>query len=484
MQSSGIRKNLLYSIGYQILAVLLPLLTTPYIARCLGADQLGIYSKTQAIANYFYLFTLLGLNNYGNRAIARIRDDIHKTNKTFWEIYFGQILCAGIVSGIYLAFCYFSSLDNKHILLLQFLYVASGIIEVNWYCFGQEEFRLTMIRSTIVRLIVFVAIFVFVHSKKDLAVYTFIMASSYIVSNIIIWPYVLKHTNFVKPSFRSVMSHFKPNLVLFLPVIAVSLYNIMDKLIMTIYSSNEEVAFYASAETIVNIPVTLIIALNNVIMPRMSNIFAKNETEAANKLMNTVMLLAMFMASAMTFGLAGVSGVFAPWFYGLEFARCGLYIFMLCPTILFRGWAGALRTQYIIPSGKDRIYVISLISGAVVNLVLDILLIPRLSGVGAIIGTLAAEFTVAIIQFGMCRHNIPIGQYIKNGFAFVIAGIIMYFCVYYVGKTRLIVPLALLLQIITGIFVFSTLSFVYMTITKQTALINEGLKILRIRKRF
>lgn len=481
---SSIKKSFAYNFFYQVLVIILPLITAPYIARALGADYVGIYSKTHAVANYFYLFTLLGVNNYGNRAIARVRDDRKKTSITFWEIYSFQAFMSIGIFLLYLTYCLCFEQENRLICILQSFYVLSGLFEINWFCFGIEKFKLTTIRNVVVRLILLVLVFIFVHEKSDLWLYTLILSIGYIVSCLAVWPFVKKHVDFVKPTWNGIKKHIKPNLMLFWPVIAISLYNIMDKILLGYFSSNEEVAFYSYAERIVTIPTTLILALDNVVMPRMSNIFAKKENEYAHRLMSNVMLFAMFMASAMTFGLAGISNVFAPWFFGKEFIQCGYYILLLSPTILFKGWAGALRTQFIIPTGRDKIYIISLTAGAFVNLVLDFSLIPLFDGVGAIIGTLAAELTVALIQFTLCRKDIPLKEYIRNGISFIIIGMAMLFCVEHVEKIGFTPLSTLIIQICIGATVYTVCSSIYMILTKQTVLINESLKVFRIKRRF
>ena len=479
------KKNFIYSLFYQFLTLLLPFATAPYIARTLGADLLGIYSKTHAVANYFYLFTILGVNSYGNRSIARVRDDQKLRSQTFWEIYSFQFITSGTTFLLYAVFCLLLEHENCLIYILQGVYVLSGLFEITWICNGMEEFRLTTIRSTVIKLLNLAAVFLFVHDKSDLGIYTAILSSCSIFSALTVWPFVMKHVDFVRPTWAGIKKHIKPNLVLFWPVIAVSLYNIMDKLLLGYFSTNEEVAFYTNAERIVTIPTTLILALDHVVMPRMSNIFMKNETERAQKIMNCVMLLAMFMSAAMMFGVAGISNVFAPWFYGDDFTRCGYYILLLCPTILIKGWASALRTQFLIPTGRDRIFIISLTSGAVVNLILDLLLIPALDGVGAIAGTIAAEFTVAFLQFLMCRKDIPIKEYLKNGVAFVLIGFLMFLCVEKVEKLGFSALPTLGLQVALGVVIYCVLGCFYMVrIAKQPVLINEGLKTLRIKYRF
>lgn len=472
-----LKTNFVYNIIYQITTIILPLITAPYVSRALGSYNVGIYSYTQAFANYFYLFAMLGVNNYGNRTIAAVRDDKEKMSKTFWEIYSLQFILGFVIMLMYLAYCFLYVKTDKLVYIMQFFYVASATFNANWLCFGLEKFQLTTIRSIIVRVSSAVAVFLFVKDNTDVALYTAIIAISSLVSVLAIWPFILKNVLFIKPSIKGIIQHIKPNLVLFWPVVAVSLYNIMDKIMLGWISSKEEVGYYTYAESIVQIPNTLILALDNVVMPRMSNLYATDNDKKAKSLMDTVMLFAMFMASAMSFGLASVGNVFAPWFYGEAFTRCGLFIVMLCPIIIFKGWAGALRTQFIIPTKRDNVFIISLTSGAIVNLVANFILIPRFAGVGAVIGTVVAELTVCFIQFYMTRKDIDIKNYLINGLGFCLIGIIMYLVIYKIEFSSAIVTMGV--QIVIGAIVYITLACIFMVkIIHNPTLVNIAVNTL------
>lgn len=461
MMEGKIKKNLVYNVCYQLLVIILPFITAPYISRVLGVYNIGLYSYTQAFANYFYLFVMLGVINYGNRTIAAVRDDKKALDRTFWEIYSFQFIAGVLIATIYVIYCLSYVKENRLIYFMQFFYVASGIFDINWLCFGLEKFKLTTIRNVIVRLGMIIAIFLFVKDQSDLLVYTGILSVGNLLAVFVVWPFVLTNINFQKPSFKGIVKHIKPNLVLFLPVVAVSLYNIMDKLMLGSLSTEEEVGFYTYAERITQIPNTLILALNVVIMPRMANLYAKNDNVTTKSMMDKVMLFAMFMSALMAFGLAGVAPVFTPWFYGEEFTRCGLFIVMLCPIIIFKGWAGVLRTQYIIPKGKDRVFITSLTTGAVVNLVINYFLIPKYSGIGAVVGTLLAEFAVCLVQFAMIHKEIPFKVYLKDGIVFCCIGFVMYNAVLYIGSLDASPFFVMVIQIAVGTVLFTIPALFY-----------------------
>lgn len=486
VKKTDLKINFIYSACFQILDLILPLITAPYVARVLGAAPLGIYAKTQAIASYFYMFGMLGVKNYGNRAIAKSRDDPNTLNKTFWEIYIFQISTAFLFTIVYMLFCIIYIHEYRKAYILQVLYVVSGMVDINWFYFGLEKFKVVTIKNAIIRIVSAACIFVFIRDASDTLNYIVIIAAGHLFSSISLWPFVLNHVNFVWPTWQGVKSHIKPNLFLFWPIIAISLYNIMDKIMLGYFSTNEEVAYYSNSEKIVNIPTTLIVALDNVIMPRMSNLYTIDINSNKIKILtDSVMMFTMFMSSAMVFGVAGLSSVFAPWFYGSAFERCGYFIFLLSPVIIFKGWAGALRTQFIIPSNRDNIYVISLTAGAIVNLLINFVLIPRMNGVGAIIGTIVAEFTVCCIQFFWCRLDIDIKNYLFDGFSFCLIGTVMYFLVKALSHIGNSAPVTMAIQIVCGGLLYVLMGCFYMIkIRKFPILVNEGLKILRVRYRF
>lgn len=86
MVQTSIKKNYIYNTIYQVLSLITPLITAPYISRVLGSNGVGIYSYTNSIVTYFTLFAALGTASYGQREIAMHRDDPETSSKLFWEI--------------------------------------------------------------------------------------------------------------------------------------------------------------------------------------------------------------------------------------------------------------------------------------------------------------------------------------------------------------------------------------------------------------
>jgi len=137
---------------------------------------------------------------------------------------------------------------------------------------------------------------------------------------------------------------------------------------------------------------------------------------------------------AMTFGIAGIANEFAPWFFGNKFLGVVPVLKSISPTVIFVSCANVIRTQYLIPLGKDRIFVISVWLGAISNLVINNLLIPKYGALGAVIGTDIAEFVVMFYQIWKTRRELPILNYIRNSIGYFFIGILMYYVVRFMSR--------------------------------------------------
>lgn len=175
-------KNFVLNVAYQGMTLVFPLVTVPYISRVLGVDNIGIYSYTYNIAYIFMLAGMLGINNYGNRAVARVRDDPDRLSAVFSSVFALQLALSAMAVGAYLVYVVLLGSAYRTIALVQLGFVVSICFDVNWFFFGLEKFKATIIRNLIVKVLSLLLIFVCVRSSDDLWIYTLIMAGSTLVS--------------------------------------------------------------------------------------------------------------------------------------------------------------------------------------------------------------------------------------------------------------------------------------------------------------
>lgn len=453
-------KNFLYNILYQIFIFIVPIIVTPYISRVLGVDNIGIYSYSYSIISYFMLATLLGINNYGSRNIAKLSKQKEEMSEEFCSIYYLQLIIGLIMLVIYNFICIFFIKDNKIIFILQNIFLISSVFDINWFYFGIEKFKITISRNIIIKLFSIILVFVFVKKSTDLWKYTLIMSVSTLISQLYLWLFIGKYIKFKKITLRRIFLNLKPCLVLFIPVIAYSIYRIMDKTMLGAISGTTELGYYENAEKIINIPISFVTALGTVMLPHMSKIDSNNK-EMINKNIIESFKLCFAFVIPMIFGLLAISSDFAILFFGQEFSACGNIIRILLPTVLFSSIANVIRTNYLIPQNLNKIYVSSTILGAILNFIFNAILIPLFGYYGACIGTIIAEFSVMFYQIIKVKEKIDFRSVWKILLSYIIKSIVMFIIIMITGLFIKNILFRLIIQIIIGSLIYFILNYKY-----------------------
>lgn len=466
--SSSIKKNYLYNVLYQILTIIIPLVTTPYISRILGAERIGVYSFRMSIAQYFVMFAMLGISNYGQRTCASVRENRKELSKTFCEIYLCQIFTSLLSILAYFIMSFSLNGEHRIISLILVLYVVSALLDVTWFFNGMEEFRLLTIRNAVVKILSVALIFSFVKCENDLWKYTLIMSIGTLIGVAIYWPILHKWIDIEKVEFPKVIQHFKPVIILFIPVIAVSLYRYMDKIMLGSLSTMTETGYYENSEKIINMPLGFINALGIVMLPRMSNLLSKEQKRTeASRMIDYSMLFVCFLSCGMAFGIGAIAPNVVALLMGADFSPCVTLIRILATTMIFFSFANVIRTQYLIPRKKDKSYIISVFLGAIVNLAVNYLLIPKFQSIGAAIGTVMAEATVCFVQTFAVRNEMNIKKYALRGIPFVLFGTVMYNIVTQLSNVFHNALISTLIQILVGVVVYVLISAIYIRFSEK-----------------
>lgn len=425
MKHVDTKTNFIYNAVFQLSNIIIPIITTPYLTRTLHAQGMGEYAFAYSVSYYFYMFIRLGLHNYGNRTIAFSKDNKAILSKTFCNIYAFQLFMGCLMSLFYFIYCMIIS--NNIIAFIFSLMVMAGGLDITWALYGLEEFKVTALRDIAIKIITAISIFIFVKDSEDVWKYALIYCLGFMISQIVSFPIVLKRIDIVRPDMDGIREHIKPNLILFLPTIAVSIYKTMDKIMLGFMAESNELGFYHSSENIIMVPMAFITALGTVMLPRMSNLFSNNERkEDIERVFDKSMLFAMFVSTSVCCGIMTVSKEFVPIFFGKGFEKCISLFYIILPSCIFLAFANVIRTQFLLPRKRDKLYVASLFSGAVTNLLFNLLLIPKYASIGAAIGTLAAEIVVCVIQAAFVFEEANIGRNIINALPFVISGTLMF----------------------------------------------------------
>ena len=455
MKEPSIKKNFVYSTAYQILNVITPFITAPYVSRVLGAEGIGIQSYTASVQYIFLLIASLGTLSYGSREISMHRDDVNERSKLFWEIELMVICTTGIALFGWVFLCLFSPRYKIFYCVLS-IGIFANMFDITWFFNGIEQFKLTVIRNSAFKIIGIVLLFIFIKSKDDLLLYIFITAFTSLLSNVSLWPYMKRYV--VKVDFRklSFKRHFKETLVYFIPTIATSVYTVLDKTLLGLITSDvAQNGYYQQAEKIINLAKSVVFtAINSVVGVRNAYLFAEKRFDEIHKKIAISFNYIFFMGFGCCFGIMGVAKTFVPFFFGSGYDQVVGLLYLFSPIIVIIGISNCLGSQYYTPCGKRKESTNYLIAGSVVNLILNLLMIPRFGAEGAAIASVIAETVVSVlyVKFSCGYGNISV--LLKTGGKKMLAGIFMFCIVFYLNRLQMNSLLLLAIQVAVGCSVY------------------------------
>ena len=463
----SLKKNLSFQTAYQLLATMLPLITSPYLSRVLGAEQLGVFSYTNSVVQYFVLFAMLGTVNYGTRSIAGCKENHEKCAEVFWNIYVLQVITSSIMTLFYLIYLLFICKRHQLIAILQLIQIINCMLDINWLFFGLEEFKLTVTRNFIVKAITFGALFVLVKSDKDLWIYTLLMGGSTLISQFFLWSKVPTWCRKKNINWRSVLGTIKPNIALFIPLLAMSVYHIMDKTMLGILSTDIQSGYYYNADKLINIPLTIIAGFGTVLLPRITNLIESQKREQAEMMLTVSIEGVLLVATAMAFGIAAISNEFVPFFFGSGFKNCISVTIVLSPVLIVKGLSNTIRTEFLIPYHLENKLTVSVLIGAVINLLFNYLLIPKWGAVGAAFGTLIAEISSCVVQSLYIRNSMQMGKIGIEGIGYCLCGMLMFGIVRVIAHFFQYGLISIIIEILVGGIVFCFIAFLMLIVCKS-----------------
>lgn len=430
----SIAKNYIYNLIYQMLTIVLPLITTPYLSRVLGAENIGIYGYTLSIVTYFVLFGTLGIAMYGQREIAYVQNNQTKQSKTFWEIVITRFITLTIAAvTFYITFCIRGQYTTYYTILL--LELLANALDISWYYQGIEDFGKTVIRNLVVKILSLVCIFVFVKTQADLWKYMLIYVLANALGNATMWLYLPKMLQKISLKTLEFKKHIKPVLSLFVPQIATQIYVVLDKtMIGNITNNMSDVGFYEQAQKIVKTAMLVVTALGTVMNSRIANAFAENKKEDVKKYLMQAFNIVWMLGIPITLGIMAVSSNLVPWFYGEGYEPVIQLLIATSPILLAIGLNNVTGIQYLIQTKQQKNYTISVTIGAIVNVIFNFILINLIGTVGAAISSVLAEFTILGVHFIYMRKDIKILDVLKLSIKYLISGLIMYVIVLNISK--------------------------------------------------
>lgn len=389
-------QNLIYQSSYQVLRILMPLVTVPIVSHALGASGIGTYAYSNSITQYFVLITSLGLPLYGTREIAKSEDNKIELSQKFWTLEGFSLILTGIVLVFYFIVGYTFDLGN--IFYIQSLLVLAAGLDVSWFFMGREDFKIISLVNLLIQFILFLVIVTQINNSRDLVKYAVILTLTTVISSAVMWTLLKGKLVFIKPKVIEMWEALKGSAVLFVPQVAIVMYTNLNKTILGTLRDSAEVGVFSNAVMITSVFVTLISSIDTVLMPRATKLFNKKKHTEGYSMIQNVLNIEIFLTIAIAAGIIALSKKLIPWFFGSTFSGMWIVLSILSILIIVIPGGMTISRQFLIPLNRIKEYNKSVYFGAFVSIFLNLLLIPIMGMIGAAIVSVTAEIIIWIIR--------------------------------------------------------------------------------------
>lgn len=466
-------KNYLYNVGYQVLAIIVPLITSAYVSRVLRPEGVGANSFTNSIIQYFILFANMGIGYYGNRQIAYVRENKDQMSKTFWEIQIVKTIMTLYAFVAFEIFMIFYTRQPEY-MWAQSLNLIAIAFDISWFYEGIENFKVTVLKNSLVKVLSMIAIFVFIKGPNDVTLYIIVLALSTLIGNLTLWPNIRRDLNKVSPKFLNPWQHFLPMAELFIPQIATQVYVQLNKTMLGVMVNETSSGYYQYSDNLVKLILALVTATGTVMLPHVANAVSHGDMHKVNKMLYKSFNFVSAVSYPMMFGLAAISLTLAPKYYGPGYGPVGPAMMIESIVILIIAWSNVLGVQYLLPIHKQKQFTWSVTLGAIVNLVLNIPLIRVWGLDGAMWSTVLSEISVTLYQLWAVRHLLNFKELFADSWKYFTAGFVMFVPVFWMNTHLSNSWIMMGIEIIIAILVYGI-----MILILRASIIREAKELLK-----
>lgn len=409
--------NSIFNILYKMVAAIYPLVSAIYVSHILESDRVGAVSYAQNIVSYFVLLASVGIPSFGVRGIAKCKTP-EERNKLFNTLFWLNALTTAISIVLYGTLVVSVPLFRENYIL----YMIAGIqlvfsfFNVDWLFEGMEEYRYISIRSIIIKLLALAALFVFIHEKDDYIIYALIFCVAIGGNNIL---NIIRSRKYVVLSFKDVniFEYIKPIMILFVASLAIELYTMIDTTMLGFFCEDSSVGCYSNAIKLTRMVISFCAAIGAILLPRLSVIYEEGNMDLFKRLLNTALQMMLFFAIPAAIGLFLLSDRVIPLLYGDTFDEAIpilKILSLMIPVVVMNTLVGV---QLFVSTNRENKYTVCVVCGAIVNVILNSILIPLRGATAAAVASFISEVVVFAMYLILSRKIYTL----KLGIGFIIS---------------------------------------------------------------
>lgn len=400
MKIHSVKFNFIMNFIMSASSIVFPLITFPYISRVLMATGNGKVATASAVITYFNMFASLGIPTYGIRACAKVRDDKEKLSKTVQELLIinSITMFLTLIAFIFTVALIPEFAAEKNLYIINGIGMVLNVFAITWLYNALEQYAYITVINMIVKLVSLILMFMLVKKPEDYVVYggitVFASSASYVFNFI----YATKFVSLKKSAPYDFRVHMKPILRFFAMSAATSVYTNLDVVMLRFMQGDTEVGYYNAAIKVKTILVTLITSLGTVLLPRLSYYVKKEKTEDFYRMIGKAVNFVVLAGFPLTIYFMLYAKESIQFLAGDGYGGSIIPMVILMPTVLLIGLSNITGIQILTPQNMEQKVLKSIICGAVVDFILNLILIPRIASSGAALATTIAEIVVLIVQ--------------------------------------------------------------------------------------
>ena len=407
----SLAKNYIWSLSYQVLLAVLPLITAPYLARVLGAEKIGAYSFVHSIVSCFVLVAVSGTALYGQRTIAQCHAKGTGEKQVFCELLILRILGVCGSLGIYFG-SVFQFADDRMLYLVVAVEILAAALDISWFYQGIEEFGKITVCNGLCKILSTTGIFLLVKDGSDLSLYALLVGGTILLGNVMQWSFLPAMWKPDRLTKIDLTRHIKPIFALFLTQVAIQVYTVLDKTMIGILArSNAENGYYDQAQRLIQTLIAIVTSIGVVMASRMAHIWKSGDEKQSDDVQELLLQsfrIVFTLSIPIAVGLTIVAPWFVPIFFGDGYEPVVRLLRLLAWIIPIIGCSNIIGIQLLIPTGREVLVTRSVTVGAVVNVALNLLMIPRYGAFGAVMASVISEVAVTAIQMVTARKELDL----------------------------------------------------------------------------
>lgn len=477
--AQSIKTNYIYNLINTFSGLLFQLISFPYVSRVLLPDGVGHIDFYHSIIQYVTLLSSLGIPMYSIREIARVRGNDDLRNKTALEILSLHLILTlvGYLIVFVLSFTVAEIKQDIPLFLILSLSIIFSTIGCEWFYKGIEEFKYITIRGVIIRLSSLVLLFIFVREKDDLYYYACLLVFGTVGNNVLNFIRLRRHINISHAVFLDFrpFRHLIPVLRIFALNLIVSIYVQLNTVMLGFMSDDRAVGLFSSASRLSHFLLTFGTALGNAMLPRMSNLIQENKMDQFKAYADKSMLYMVAISLPLSVGLALTAPVLIVVFCGQAFYSAAATLQLLSPIVVMISMSNVLGIQIFYPMGKEKLVILCTGLGALVNLLLNFILIPVFDYNGAAVSTTIAEISVTLCMIIVGKKYYSVNLFNRSYVCYVVSVIIMGIVVYPIIRISDGGILSFVFAVSVGAVIYATcLLFMKESLTREVLMIVKS----------